>query len=140
VAVAEEWSTPDGRRVTQDSEQVTFRGETLFVMRASLGQATVKARSRPVTDRLNEIAGAMTAEARSSPPARRRVLTIDRREDGVWNVRIDGEPLVTVHPDDADVEALVTGETVAVEELARAWQRRLQGALDELTRQPSPRE
>lgn len=127
----EEWSTPQGT-VRQQSERITNRGETVFIMRASAGHATLRARSSVVSDRLNDIAKEVRA-LRGRPETRR--VAIDRSGESTV-IRFGQHELVHVYGEDAELESLVAQRPISHAALTEEWRDRLQSAIDSLSTAP----
>ena len=114
----------------QQSERITYRGETVFIMRASLGHPTLRARSSVVSDRLNDIAREIAKRRGAAPPA---TVTIEDVANGSMLIRYGRHHLVTVSREDSELEGYATRRVIAHRDLAGEWRRQLQLAIDRLS-------
>ncbi len=103
---------------------VAVGGETVLVLRAAVGNMSIRQRANAVQDRLVTILGA--------PKLGMADIVKVKLPDGEYKINVHHELLVTVTKEDAAVNKTSTSK------LARIWTEKLRKVLPELNARPNP--
>lgn len=103
---------------------VAVGGETVLVLRAAVGNMSVRQRANAVQDRLVTILGA--------PKIGMADIVQVKLPDGEYKITVHHELLVTVTKEDAAINKTTTSK------LAKIWTEKLRKVIPELNARPNP--